>query len=115
MVPSISNSDMSSLISCDAILNRSKIPVPRGTSILLLFFVKNRQNLAKIHEDRTKTASQLINELTSGNILRANPANCRDSILLRCTYVAIGLRAVALARWPDAHAELRGKGINAVR
>ena len=56
---------MISLISCDAVLNRSKIPVPRGTSILLLFLVKIRPNLAKIHEDRTKTASQLINELTS--------------------------------------------------
>ena len=57
---------MRSLTSCDAILNRSKILVPRGTSILLQFVVKNRTNLAKIHEDLTKTASQLINELTSG-------------------------------------------------
>ena len=56
---------MSSLISCDAVLNRSKILVPQGTSILLQFLVKIRPNLAKIHEDRTKTASQLINELTS--------------------------------------------------
>ena len=60
-----STAEMSSLISCDAVLNRSKIPVPRGTSILLQFLVKIRPNLAKIHEDRTKTASQLINELTS--------------------------------------------------
>ena len=56
---------MSSLISCDVVLNRSKIPVPRGTSIFLQFLGKIRQNSAKIHEDRTKTASQLINELTS--------------------------------------------------
>ena len=58
-------SEMSSLISCDAVLNRSKILVPQGTSILLQFLVKIRPNLAKMQEDRTKTASQLINELAS--------------------------------------------------
>ena len=56
---------MSSLISCDAVLNRSKILVPRGTSILLQFWVIICPKSAKIHKDRTKTASQLINELTS--------------------------------------------------
>ena len=58
--------ETSSLISCDAVLNRSKNPVPRGTSILLQFWVKIWPNLAKIHENCIKTASQLINELTSG-------------------------------------------------
>ena len=66
LVLGITLTEMSSLISCDAVLNRSKIPVPGGTSILLQFLVKIRPNLAKILEDRTKTASQLINELTSG-------------------------------------------------
>ena len=58
---------MSSLISCDTVLNRSKIPVPRGTSIMLQFLFKIWPNLAQSPRSfRTKTASQLINELTSG-------------------------------------------------
>ena len=55
----LDQAEMSSLISCDAVLNRSKIPVPQGTFILLQFLIKIWQNLAKIHENCTKTASQV--------------------------------------------------------